>query len=335
MKEAMLYSRAADQKAECALCAHRCRISPSKRGVCGVRENREGTLYTLVYGALVAENVDPIEKKPLFHLYPGSRSYSVAAMGCNFRCTFCQNHEISQLPRETGDIYGKATEPETVVERAVQSRSMTIAYTYTEPTIYFEYAYDIGRIAHGRGLKNVFVTNGYMTEQTLETMEPYLDAANVDLKSFSDAFYKEYCGARLQPVLDSLTWMKRHGVWIEITTLLIPGLNDTDGELEQIADFISNLGTDIPWHISRFHPRYKMTDKSPTGINAIHRAAEIGRKSGLKYVYSGNVPGDQGENTACAHCGQELIRRLGYQIVRNELRGSACPRCGTTLEGLF
>jgi pyruvate formate lyase activating enzyme len=334
-KEAMLYEKAEDSKVNCALCAHRCKISPSKRGVCGVRENLDGTLYTLVYGALIAENIDPIEKKPLFHIHPGSQCYSIAAMGCNFRCTFCQNHEISQLPRETGEIFGREASPESIVSRAIQSNAKTIAYTYTEPTIFFEYAFDIAKIAHDRGLKNIFVTNGYMTEESLETMAPYLDAANVDLKSFRDAFYKEYCGARLQPVLDTLTLMKRRGIWIEITTLLIPDLNDSSEELTQIADFISNLGTDTPWHISRFQPRYKMKKKPQTALDAIHRSVEIGKKSGLKYVYCGNVPGDEGENTSCANCGRELIRRLGYQIVRYNLKESSCPHCGTALDGIF
>jgi pyruvate formate lyase activating enzyme len=334
-KEALLYKKTADAGVECALCAHRCRISPSKRGVCGVRENRDGTLYSLVYEALVAENIDPIEKKPLFHVYPGSRSYSIAAMGCNFRCTFCQNHEISQLPRETGEIYGRETTPESIVNGAIQANAKTIAYTYTEPTIYFEYAFDIAKLARSRGIRNVFVTNGYMTEQTLETIGPFLDAANIDLKSFRDEFYKKYCGARLQPVLDSLKWMKAHGIWIEITTLLIPGLNDSEEELKQIAEFIGSLGTDTPWHISRFHPCYKVKTKPPTEINVIHGAVSIGKRSGLKYVYSGNIPGDEGENTFCANCGRELIRRLGYQIIRNELERSSCPHCGTTLAGIF
>ncbi len=335
MREAMLYSRMADGGAACFLCGHRCRIKPGARGICGVRENREGTLFSLVYGMVLAENIDPIEKKPLFHLYPGSRSYSIATAGCNFRCNFCQNHEISQLPRETGEIFGRPTAPEEIVRRAVQSGSKTISYTYTEPTIYFEYAYDIALLAHGQNIGNVFVTNGYMTPEALDTIGPYLNAANVDLKSFSDDFYKTYCGARLQPVLDTLKKMKALGVWVEVTTLLIPDLNDSEGELKQIAEFIATLGRETPWHISRFHPRYQMGGKPVTSTGSIHRAVRIGKEAGLKYVYSGNIPGDLGEHTFCAACDRKLIGRFGFQIEETALDGGKCPHCGTTLEGKF
>jgi pyruvate formate lyase activating enzyme len=333
--EALLYEKEAGNRVSCGLCAHRCRIAPGDRGACGVRENREGTLYSLVYGAIVAENVDPIEKKPLFHLLPGSRSFSIAADGCNFRCTFCQNHEISQMPRETGRIVGHERTPAEIVEMAVRSGSKSIAYTYTEPTVYFEFAFDIAGIARKKGLKNVFVTNGYMTPGMLELVAPRLDAANVDLKAFRDDFYKKECGARLQPVLDSLRKMKELGIWVEVTTLLIPGLNDGDKELGELTAFLVSLGTETPWHISRFHPQYRMTRTPPTPASSIHRAAEIGKSAGLKYVYSGNIPGDPGENTLCAHCGRLLIGRHGFSIERLDLKGSACPDCGTLLDGIF
>jgi pyruvate formate lyase activating enzyme len=331
----MLYEKTENSRVKCNLCAHRCKIEPDKRGICGVRENRNGILYSLVYGKLIAENVDPVEKKPLFHVYPGSKSFSIATVGCNFHCTFCQNHEISQMPRESGSIMGRDISPSSIVERALNSASITISYTYTEPTIYFEFAYDIARIATEKGLKNVFVTNGFMTEEALETISPYLHAANVDLKSFSDDFYRKRCGARLEPVLESLKKMKALGIWVEVTTLLIPTLNDGDDELRQIAEFICSLGAETPWHISRFHPQYKMTTVSPTLVADIHRAAEIGKASGLKYVYSGNVPGDEGEDTKCSHCGEHLIDRYGFYIKKFALKGTSCPRCGTTLDGVF
>jgi len=300
-----------------------------------VRENREGVLYSLVYGMIVAENVDPIEKKPLFHFWPGSKSFSIATAGCNFRCSFCQNHDISQMPRETGNIAGRETSPADIVERAVRTGSKTIAYTYTEPTVFFEFAYDIARLACERGLKNVFVTNGFMTEETLEVIAPYLDAANVDLKSFRNDFYKKRCGARLTPVLTSLRKMKSLGIWVEVTTLLIPSLNDSEEELRQIAEFIYSIGAETPWHISRFHPQYKMNTLPPTSLEAIHRAARIGKACGLKYVYSGNVPGDEGEDTVCAHCGELLIDRYGFYIEKIRLQDSNCPQCGATLDGIF
>lgn len=335
MREAMLYETLADRQVQCHLCAHQCRIGVSGRGICGVRENRDGILYALTYGMLIAENVDPIEKKPLFHVYPASRSFSVATAGCNFRCAFCQNHEISQWPRETGEIPGRPTTAADLVERAASTGSRTIAYTYTEPTIFYEYALDTARLALERGLKNVFVTNGYMTPEALDRFAPCLHAANVDLKSFRDDFYRRQCGARLAPVLESLKKMKQVGIWVEVTTLLIPGLNDDDAELREIAAFIASLGPETPWHISRFHPRYHMQRHAPTSAAAISRAVQIGRTGGLKYVYSGNLPGDEGENTFCSGCGRLLIGRWGFRVAQMHLDGSACPGCGTPLEGIF
>lgn len=333
--EALLYEKQEDRCVRCALCSHRCRIEPGKRGICAVRENREGVLVSLVYGALIAENVDPIEKKPLFHCLPGSRSYSIATAGCNFCCSFCQNHEISQMPREEGRIVGRRRTPEEVVEATLRSGSKSIAYTYTEPTVYFEFAHDTAVIAKSKGIRNVFVTNGYMTPEMLRMAAPWLDAANVDLKAFRDDFYRSQCGARLEPVLENLRLMKELGIWVEVTTLLIPGLNDSDVELRDLAGFVRSLGPETPWHVSRFHPRYRMTEKGPTPAEAIHRAAAIGKAAGLKYVYSGNIPGDAGENTACAACGQLLIGRYGFSVERQDLAGSACPRCGAPLDGIF
>jgi pyruvate formate lyase activating enzyme len=333
--EALLYQKEADHFVKCLLCANRCRIAPGARGICGVMENRDGTLYSLVYGIVIAENVDPVEKKPLFHVYPGSRSYSIATVGCNFHCMFCQNYTISQMPRESGRIAGQKRTPDEIVEAALETGSRSISYTYTEPTVFFDFAYDTAKIAQKRGLKNIYVTNGYMTSEMLVMFSPYLDAANVDLKSFSDEFYRKYCGGRLQPVLDTLRKMKELGIWVEVTTLLIPDLNDSNGELSRIAAFIASLGTETPWHISRFHPEYYMTDRPMTPSSSIHEAVKIGKSAGLKYVYSGNLPGDSGENTFCPACGRLLIGRYGFSIEQFALKGSLCPYCGAKLDGIF
>jgi pyruvate formate lyase activating enzyme len=335
IREAMLYEKLGDKRVHCNLCGHGCIIKPDGRGVCGVRENKEGILYSLVYGKIIAENIDPIEKKPFFHVYPGSRSYSIAAVGCNFNCEFCQNHEISQMPRSTLMIMGEDITPAEIVARAKKSGSKTIAYTYTEPTVYFELAYETARIAVRQNIKNVFVTNGFMTSSALETISPYLAAANVDLKSFRDEFYRKSCGARLEPVLASLQKMKELGVWVEITTLLIPDLNDSYEELKDIAEFIAGLGKEIPWHISRFYPQFKMLHTPVTPVSSLHRAVEIGKQAGLKYVYSGNVPGDEGESTYCFNCGNCLIERHGFQVLNVNLNGNKCSRCNTELEGIF
>jgi pyruvate formate lyase activating enzyme len=335
IKEAMLYEKGDEGQVRCNLCAHRCVLKPGRRGICGVRENKNGVLYSLVYGTVVAENLDPIEKKPFFHVYPSSKSYSIATVGCNFSCDFCQNHDISQMPRKTRIITGEDHLPAQLVARAIQNRAKTIAYTYTEPTVYFELAYDTAKIAAENGLANVFVTNGFMTAEAVEKIAPYLTAANVDLKSFRDEFYKKYCGARLQPVLESLQCMKEKGIWVEITTLLIPGMNDSEEELEDIARFIARLGKETPWHISRFHPQYKILNLPATSIALLNRAVQIGREAGLKYVYSGNVPGDDGENTRCFHCGKLLIGRYGFKVTGVHLKDKKCEQCGTDLDGVL
>lgn len=332
MKEALLYEKRPESKVECHLCNHRCVIGEGKSGICQVRVNRDGTLYTLVYGRVVAENVDPIEKKPLFHVQPGSRSYSIATCGCNFSCLHCQNHDISQMPRESSRIIGRELPPGAAVKRAVESGCQSISYTYTEPTIFFEYALDVARIAHERGLLNVFVTNGYMTEEALEAFHPLLDAANVDLKAATDDFYKRICGGRIEPVKASLRKMRELGVWVEVTTLLIPGLNDDTEGLQEIARFILSLGPEVPWHVSAFHPTYRLTDRPPTPVQALRTAREIGLQEGLRYVYSGNVPGDEGETTYCPGCGGLLIQRFGFRILESRLRDGRCPDCAAALD---
>ncbi len=331
----MLYEKIGDKKVQCNLCAHQCKINEGKKGICLVRENREGTLYTLVYGRTISQHVDPIEKKPLFNFYPGTTAYSIATVGCNFKCQFCQNWEISQMVRDEHLIMGNEASPESIVENAKKYGSKSIAYTYTEPTIFFEYAYDTAKLAHEVDIKNVFVTNGYMTEEAIKKIEPYLDAANVDLKSFSDDFYRKLCGAKLQPVLDALKLMKKLGIWVEVTTLIIPTLNDSSEELREIAKFIVNeLGEGTPWHISRFYPAYNLTDKPPTPIETIHKAREIGLNEGLKYVYEGNVPGSTGENTYCPNCKNLIIERLSYQIINKATKDGKCPYCESRIYGV-
>jgi len=340
MKEALLYEKLDGGRVRCALCAHRCLIADGKRGTCQVRENREGTLYSLVYRRLISQAIDPIEKKPLFHFYPGSTALSIATVGCNFRCTFCQNADISQLPRDRGRIQGRDVSPEAIIEAAQRHRVRSIAYTYTEPTIFFEYTYDIAQLARQAGIANVYVTNGYMSPEMLEMVTspddpPLIDAANVDLKAFRDAFYRQQCGATLQPVLDSLRTMKDRGVWLEVTTLIIPGLNDSDEELGDIAQFVATeLGVETPWHVSRFHPTYKLTDRAPTPVDTLHRARQIGIAAGLRYVYEGNVFSDGGEDTLCPQCGEVVIRRTGFVVSSRHVREGACAYCGAKLDGV-
>lgn len=334
MKEAMLYERMEENRVRCYLCAHQCVIADGKVGVCHVRENEEGTLFTQVYGQVIAQHVDPVEKKPLYHFYPGSTAYSIATPGCNFRCRWCQNADISQMPRDQHLIMGKEASPEQIVAAAAYAGSRSIAYTYTEPTIFFEYTYDIAQLAHQEGIANVYVTNGYMTEKMLETFHPYLDAANVDMKAFRDETYRKYVGARLQPVLDSLKTMKRLGVWLEVTTLVIPGINDDFAELRDLATFIAEeLGVETPWHVSRFFPAHRMRDVPPTPVSVLQRAQEIGREAGLRYIYAGNQPGES--NTFCHACGRLLIRRAGFWISENRVKpGALCPGCGAALAGI-
>lgn len=334
MKVAMFYSNETGKKVRCGLCRHHCLIADGNRGICRVRENRGGTLYSLVYGKVVAEHLDPIEKKPLFHVLPGSRSYSIATVGCNFRCRHCQNYSISQVDQEM-TIPGAPRKPEEIVQGALRSGARSIAYTYTEPTIFYEFALDTAVLAKEQGLMNVFVSNGYISPEPLAKIAPFLDAANIDLKGFSESFYRDIVGARLSGVLESLVEYRRLGVWLEITTLIIPGLNDTEGELRGIADFIlRNLGPDTPWHVSQFYPTYKLTDRGRTPVATLRMAREIGLASGLRYVYEGNVPGEGGENTVCPGCGGVVIERYGYSIVASSLEAGACASCGARIAGL-
>ncbi len=336
MHEAQLYEQGKEGEVICELCAHHCRIKDGHRGICGVRENHKGRLYSLVYGWLVAEHVDPIEKKPLFHFLPGSRSYSISTVGCNFRCRHCQNFSISQPGAFPADSPpGILRSPEHVVESAVRAGCQSISYTYVEPTIFFEFAYDCAVLARKQGLKNVFVSNGYMSEKTTRLLAPVLDGINIDIKAFSDDFYQKICGARLQPVLDSVRLMHELGVWVEITTLIIPGLNDGKEELTAIAEFVASIDPAMPWHVTAFHPTYKLTDRPATPLKTLQQAQEIGFSAGLKFVYAGNIPGSGGENSFCPSCRAVMIKRLGFGIEENRLLDGCCPQCGTKIAGVW
>ena len=332
----MFYETLQGNTVRCHLCPHLCKIKDSKRGICGVRENRNGTLYSMVYGKAAARGIDPIEKKPLFHFHPGAISYSIATVGCNFRCKNCQNFTISQMPKKGSKrITGEAASPEEVVTAARSHDCSIIAYTYTEPTIYFEYAYDTARLAHKTGINNVFVSNGYITEEAIHAIAPYLDAINIDLKGLSEDLYLKTCGGHLQPVMDAIKLYKSLGVWVEVTTLVIPTLNDSEDDFREIAEFIKSVGVDIPWHISQFYPTYRLTNIPPTPVSTLRKAREIGLETGLRYVYEGNVPGEGEENTYCYRCGELLIRRFGFQILENKVRDSKCPNCGTKVDGVL
>jgi pyruvate formate lyase activating enzyme len=335
MKEAHLYEKQENLRVRCFLCNHRCIIKDGARGICHVRENRRGTLFSLNYGKVIARHVDPIEKKPLFHFLPGSLSYSIAMAGCNFHCVFCQNADISQMPEDQKQVGGENTVPEAIVQDALRSRSATIAYTYTEPTIFFEFALDTARLAAKKGLRNVFVSNGYMTEACLKEIHPDLHGANVDLKAFTDRYYKELCGAKLAPVLETLESMVKLGIWLEVTTLLVPGQNDAEAELRELAGFLARLDPGIPWHISRFHPTYRLTNIHATPPETIRRAREIGYEAGLKYVYTGNLPGDSGEKTFCHQCGERLIDRYGFSVQAIEITDGRCPKCESLIPGVW
>jgi pyruvate formate lyase activating enzyme len=365
LQAALYYETMPDQFVRCTLCPHDCKIAPDHRGVCGVRINRGGRLFTRVGNRIASAEIDPIEKKPLFHFLPGSAAYSIATIGCNLRCRFCQNWTISQWPKlresvdrgdeissplgehpadewcaeaeppETGWGIGTAVVPSELVSRAKRAGCSSIAYTYTEPTIFYELALATARLASAAGLGNLFVTNGFISPDPLREIAPYLGAANIDLKSFRDSYYKKLCGARLEPVLAAIREYKKLGIWIELTTLLIPGLNDEESELRDIARFIkAELGEDVPWHISRFFPAYKMEYWQETPIRSLLRAREVGQEEGLRYVYLGNVLQEEGaENTVCPGCGTVVIRRWGFTVVENRLQAGRCPACNRFVAG--
>jgi pyruvate formate lyase activating enzyme len=337
-KEALLWNNDDGGSVNCNLCSHRCRIVPGKQGRCAVRFNDNGVLRTRVYGRVVAQNVDPVEKKPLYHFLPASETFSIATVGCNFRCGFCQNHSISQAVEFMGgdDLYGDTVmSPQETVNAALKYKCQSVSFTYTEPTVFFEYALDTAKAAKAAGVRTVFVSNGFMTGECLREVAPFLDACNIDLKSFSDDFYRKQCGASLSPVLESLKAIRGAGIWLEVTTLLIGGLNDSAEELAGIARFIADeLGRDTPWHVSGFYPRYKMSGVPPTPAESIEKACEIGEGAGLRYVYGGNV--NVCQDTRCPNCGVALISRRGYKTkIAGLAADGACGGCGEKISGVF
>ncbi|MCD6550507.1 AmmeMemoRadiSam system radical SAM enzyme [bacterium] len=334
MKECLLYKKLERDKVQCKTCSHYCIIPKGQRGICGVRENKDGKLYCLNYGKIVALNIDPIEKKPLFHFLPGTQTLSIATVGCNFRCANCQNFDISQMPKENGRIVGKDFSPKEIVKLAQRNKTPSISYTYTEPTIFLEFALDVMKLAKQKGIKNIWVSNGFMSKETLEKISPYLDAANIDLKSFSENFYQKYCGGKLKPVLDNLIRLRKNNIWIEVTTLIIPTLSDSTENLKQIALFIKEkLGEWTPWHVTRFSGAisWKLQDIKDTPIETLKKAYEIGKQLRLKYVYTGNIPGLPTEDTFCPKCNALVIDRTGYVIHRHDHNGK-CPKCGQDLD---
>jgi pyruvate formate lyase activating enzyme len=338
--EAVLWEPAPDDSdkdaVQCNLCAHRCLIKSGKLGTCQVRRNIGGKLISRVYGMATTLGVDPIEKKPLFHFHPGAGALSIATVGCNFSCQHCQNHSISQWQRGEdahAPVPGRYVEPQEVVRAALQSGSEVIAYTYTEPTIYMEYALDTARLAHEQGVRNIFVTNGYMTAEAVELIAPYLHGANVDLKGLDDRMLKRECKAESGPVLRTIEDLVQRGIWVEVTTLVIPGSNDDDEQLGGIARFIAGVSQDIPWHVSRFHPTFQRMDRPPTPIKTLHRARQLGEEAGLHYVFTGNVWGDNGESSRCPGCGAVVIERRGYSLGRVAMKDGRCTGCGHCIAG--
>lgn len=333
MKEAYLYKKLSQKKIQCRNCAHYCLILAGKRGKCGVRENIDGKLYALNYQKAIALNVDPIEKKPFYHFLPGTFSLSFATVGCNFTCKNCQNWDISQSFKEKKEIPGDIIPPQKIVEVAIKNKLPSISYTYTEPTIFIEYALETMKLAKKEGIKNVWVSNGFMSRESVKLIVPYLDADNIDLKSFSDKFYRENCGGRLKPVLETAKFLKKSGVWIEITTLVIPGLNDDDENFKKIADWIcQNLGSETPWHVSQFCGQisWKLQNVPDTPVKTLEKAIDIGKRLGLKYVYIGNIPGHRLENTYCPKCGNLVISRINYFVCRYDKDGK-CAKCGKNI----
>lgn len=336
IKEAMFYKKLKDSKVQCTLCPWNCKIAPGKVGTCGVRQNRDGKLYSLIYGVVSSIAADPIEKKPLYHFHPGTKCLSVGTFGCNMRCGHCQNWQIAHVKlgegkRTPGSEY---ISPEQLVELAKESNSQGIAWTYNEPIIWFEYAYEGAKLAKKAGLYTVWVTNGYVNTEVLDTIGPYLDAFRVDVKGFTSDFYFKLTKIKdFKPILDAAERAKKKWkMHIEIITLVIPTMNDDDAQLKGIADWIvKNLGPETPWHVTRFVPYLEYSHLSPTPTETLEKARQIGLDAGLQFVYIGNVPGHQGENTYCPKCKKLLIERVGYQTEIKHVAAGKCELCGADL----
>ena len=333
MKEALYYKKKGKGIVQCHLCPWNCVIADGKRGVCKVRENQKGKLYSLVYAKPCSIAVDPIEKKPLFHFMPGHSSYSIGTVGCNLHCKFCQNWTTSQASPESFMVY--ETPPEKVVEEALANGCKSIAYTYNEPIIFYEYVWDTAKLARKAGLKNVLVSNGFINEEPLKKLSKYIDAANIDLKAFDDGFYRKITTAWLEPVLESLKLLVKNNVWLEITNLIIPGLNDDPKKIEEMCIWIKNsLGKDVPLHFSRFFPQYNLQNTAPTPAETLIKARDIAKKAGLNYVYAGNIAIEGGSNTYCPKCNKLLVERGGFEVYKNNIKNGKCS-CAHKIAGVW
>ncbi|HPC31273.1 MAG TPA: AmmeMemoRadiSam system radical SAM enzyme [Candidatus Paceibacterota bacterium] len=339
MTKATLYEKLRNKEVKCLACNHGCLIPEGKTGICGVRKNLRGELDLMVYNKPIAVNIDPIEKKPLFHFYPGQGAFSLGTIGCNFGCEFCQNWDISQLSKTPEADISKILEEtqewpaKKIIDYCLSNNLKIIAYTYNEPTIWAEYALETMKLAKKNGIKNVWVSNGFFTDKTLKEISPYLDAVNIDLKSFSEKFYNKICKAKLEPVKNNIKQIYDFGIWEEITTLIIPTLNDSEKELSQIAKFLFSISKDLVWHISAFYPAYKMINLQPTPQETLIKAYQIGKKAGLNYVYTGNIPDENYESTYCPKCGEKLIERWGIEMIQNKLKDGKCFKCGVKIPG--
>lgn len=340
MKKATLFKKLSGEKVECTACSWYCKISNNKTGICSVRQNINGNLYLTVYGKAASANIDPIEKKPLFHFLPGSEIFSFGTVGCNFSCDFCQNWDISQINKGRDAMHcvstiGNDLPPEKIIETCLKYKIPAVAFTYNEPTVFMEYAMDTMRIAKEKGIKTVFVSNGFQSKEAVKMLAGNLDAINIDLKSFSNDFYQKVCHAKLKPVLENIERFYGVKIWIEITTLLIPGENDSDKELKQIAKFLAGISKDIPWHVTKFHPDFKMLDKEGTSSKSLKRAYEIGKETGLSYVYIGNISDEDHESTFCPRCLTLVIKRSWYNIKIENFKDGKCQKCGYKIPGIW
>ncbi len=334
-RQASYWQKLKDNIVQCGLCPRRCVIKDGQRGFCTARINKDGTLYTLGYGNPIAVHIDPIEKKPFFHVLPGTNAFSIAVAGCNMRCLFCQNWEISQSKPDESLAYDMP--PERVVDEAIKNNCPFIVYTYTEPTIFYEYMLDIAKLARSKGIKNGMHTCGYINQEPLKELLKYMDAVNVDLKGFSEEFYRRMGSmAELKPVLETITAVRNEGVWLEITNLLIPGQNDDPVQIRKMCEWIKeNVGDEVPLHFSRFLPSFKLQNLPPTPIEKLEEAAKIARDAGLKYVYVGNVPGHPEENTYCPNCKRIVVGRIGYEVLENNIKDGKCKFCGHGIAGIW
>ncbi len=334
MKEALFYKKLKNKIIQCQLCPHFCTLKEGERGNCGVRENNKGKLYSLVYGKPCSLALDPIEKKPLYHFLPGQLALSIATVGCNLSCKHCQNCEISQARPE--QVYSKDVSPEEVIREAKQKNVKIISYTYTEPTIFYEYMLDITKLAKKAGIKNMIVSNGFINSAPLKELCKWIDAANIDLKSIDNEFYKNVCNARVNPVLESLKILKKEKIWIEITNLIIPTLNDSEKDIEKLVDWIiENLGKETVLHFTAFYPQHELSHLPPTSPKTLKKARKIALEKGMKYVYTGNVDDEKGSNTYCLKCGKLIIKRRLFSIIENNLNENKCSYCNAKIDGVW